>query len=146
MDSASPPPTASASPIEPPAYVYAPTDLGPRQTREMDLCAQASEADWLYLGGTAAAVVGSVYLNLQVLKQAEQPGVRLVGPGLVGLSWGMFLGGGYLSLPKCDPHFAWGAPPEGDIRPSWPLAVAIAMLAGASAPAIDYVFLGPVKN
>ena len=32
-------------------------------------------------------------------------------------------GGGYLALPKCDPHWVGEAPREGDVRASWPLAL-----------------------
>jgi hypothetical protein len=48
-------------------------------------------------------------------------------------------------MPKCDATWAYGTPPEGNVRETWPVAVAIAMVAGATAPAMDFVFLGPVK-
>ena len=75
---------------------------------------------------------------------AETPAVRLIGPGLIGFFWGGFLSGGYLSLPKCDPMWAEGAPPEGNVRAAWPMAVAIPLLSMVTAPAMDYVFLGAV--
>jgi hypothetical protein len=125
-------------------YVYAATDYRPRQPREIELCEKASSFDWLYTGTMAAGVIGSETLSLGVLKQSETPGVRLIGPGLIGFFWGGFLSGGYLSLPKCDPLWAPGPPPEGNVRATWPLAAAITLLSAVTAPAIDYVFLGAV--
>jgi hypothetical protein len=142
----SPPPDASAqqAPPDPPAYVYAATDYRPRQPREIELCAKASSFDWMYTGAMALGVAGTEYVNLQILKPSEQPGVRLIGPGLLGFFWGGFLSGGYLSLPKCDPMWAEGPPPEGNVRADWPLAAAISLLAVVTAPAIDFIFLGAV--
>ncbi len=142
----SPATTNATSPEDPPAYVYAATDHRPRQSREIELCKDASHFDWLYTGTVAAGLVGSVMLNTQYLKQQDDVPVRLIAPGLIGLTWGMFLGGGYLALPKCDPMWAYGPPPEGNIRSPWPMALAITLVATATAPAIDYIFLGPVKT
>ncbi|MDB4933748.1 MAG: hypothetical protein JWP87_720 [Labilithrix sp.] len=133
-----------AAPPGVPAYAYAATDYRPRQPREIALCEKASSFDWLYTATFAALVAGSEYLSIGVLKQSETPGVRLIGPGLVGFSWGGFLSGGYLSLPKCDPLWAEGPPPEGNVRATWPMAAAITLVAAATAPAMDYVFLGAV--
>lgn len=149
MDGSLPPEPSDPTrgqPRDPPAYVYAATDIRPRQPREIELCAKASDFDWLYTGTMALGLVGSQYANLGYLKQSEQPGVRLIGPGLVGFFWGAFLSGGYLSLPKCDPLWAYGAPPEGNIRAEWPMAAAITLLSAVTAPAIDYVFLGAVPK
>jgi hypothetical protein len=143
VDATTPPPPAPEP--APSGYVYAGTDIRPRQAREIELCAEASGFDWKYTGAFAAGVVGSVILETQNLKQQEEPGVRLIGPGLVGFAWGGFLSGAYLSLPKCDPLWAGGAPPEGDVRLDWPVAAAITLLAAVTAPAIDYTFLGAVK-
>lgn len=143
-----PPPAAhveNASPEEPPAYVYAATDYRPRQSREIELCQKAAGFDWLYTGTALVGVAGSVALETQKLKHNEEPGVRLIGPGMVGFFWGMFLSGGYLSLPKCDPTWSYGAPPEGPVRKPWPIATAITLLATVTAPAIDFAFLGAVK-
>jgi len=145
VDTPPAPPQNAISPDEPPAYVYAATDIRPRQTREIELCARASEFDWRYTGAMALGLVGSEYLNLAVFKQSGQPGIRLMGPGLIGLFWGGFLGGGYLSLPKCDPNWAYGSPPEGSVRAAWPMAVAITLVATATAPAMDFIFLGTLK-
>ena len=143
MDAA---PPADALPPEPPAYTYAASDLGPRQSREIELCRQASTFDWQYTGTFFLGFLGSEYLNLAYLKQTNEPGLRLVGPGLIGFTFGGFLSGGYLSLPKCDPQWAPSVPPEGDVRGSWPLAASIVLLAGAMGPIMDYTFLGPVKQ
>jgi hypothetical protein len=136
--------TDAPPPPPPPAYVYAATDIRPRQANEIELCKQASSFDWLYTGTFAAGVAGGIVLDTKFLKQQEQPGVRLLAPGIVGFFWGGFLSGGYLSLPKCDPTWAYGPPPEGEVRASWPIATVITMLATVTAPAIDYVFLGAV--
>ena len=136
-------PSAPAPPA-PPAYVYAATDYRPRQPREIALCEKASSFDWMYTGTMALAFVGSQYLSIAQFKQSEQPGVRLIGPGLVGFFWGGFLSGGYLSLPKCDPLWAAGAPPEGNVRTTWPMAAAITLLSTITAPAMDFVFSGAV--
>jgi hypothetical protein len=132
-------------PPEPPPYVYAATDIRPRQAREIELCAKASHFDWMYTGTAALGVVSGIFVNTQYLKQAEQPGVRMIGPAWIGLFWGGLLGGGYLSLPKCDPEWAYGPPPEGNIRADWPVAASIALIATATAPLMDYTFLGYVR-
>lgn len=142
MDAVPPPPPPAYSP---PAYVYAPSDIRPRGAREIELCNQASTFDWEYTGLFATGVVGGVILDTKLFKEQDQPGVRLIGPAIVGFSWGGFLGGGWLSLPKCDPTWAYGPPPEGDVRANWPIATVITLLAGATAPAIDFTFLGLLR-
>ena len=99
----------------------------------------------MYTGAFALGFAASVYVNINQLKQMGEPGLRLLGPGLVGFTWGGFLSGGYLSLPKCDPLWAYGPPPEGNVRAQWPLATAIAIVAGVTGPIMDYTFLGPAK-
>ena len=133
------------TPPENAPYVYAATDIRPRQAREIELCAEASEFDWKYTGAFAAGSVVAVWANISQLKHSPVPGIRLIGPGLVGFGWGGLLSGGYLSLPKCDPTWAWGPPPEGDRRQTWPVALAIASISALTAPAIDWIFLGPVR-
>ncbi len=130
---------------DPPGYVYGATDMRPRQRREIELCERASSFDWLYTSLTAGGVFASIYLNTQHLKHSDSIGVRMLGPSSIGLTWGWFLSGGYLSLPKCDPLWVGGAPPEGEVRANWPIATAISLIAIATAPAMDYIFLGPVK-
>jgi hypothetical protein len=138
-------PAALPPPPDPAPYVYAASDIRPRQTREIELCEKASHFDWQYAGTFAVALAGSVYLNIGPLKQRGETALRLIGPGLVGFTWGGFLSGGYLSLPKCDPLWAYGPPPEGNVRAQWPLATIIALVSGVTSPIIDYTFLGPVK-
>jgi hypothetical protein len=96
----------SATPPAAPAYVYAATDFGPRSAEERDLCAKADHPDWLYLGGLVALNAASWYLDSQVLKHgSESSAVRLIGAGTAGLTWGAFITGAYLSLPKCEPNW-----------------------------------------
>jgi hypothetical protein len=137
---------ATLPPPDQPAYVYAANDIRPRQTREIELCEKASHFDWQYTGAFLAGSVGAVWLNIDQLKHSTNTGVRLLGPGLVGFTFGGFLSGGYLSLPKCDPLWAEGPPPEGNVRADWPMATAIAILSGVMGPIMDYTFLGPVKT
>jgi hypothetical protein len=125
-------------------YVYAASDIRPRQTKEIELCEKASHFDWQYTGTFMLGFFASIYANIGHLKHSSEPGVRLIGPGLVGFTWGGFLSGGYLSLPKCDPLYAEGPPPEGNIRTIWPLATAISVVSGVTGPIMDYAFLGPV--
>lgn len=125
-------------------YVYAASDIRPRQTKEIELCEKASHFDWQYTGAFTLGFFLSIYANIGHLKHSSEPGVRLIGPGLVGFTWGGFLSGGYLSLPKCDPLYADGPPPEGNVRTIWPLATAIAVISGVTGPIMDYAFLGPV--
>jgi hypothetical protein len=130
---------------QPDPYVYAANDIRPRQAREIELCHQASSFDWMYTGTFALGTITGIYLNTQLLKQNGEPGVRLLGPAITGFAWGGFLSGGYLSLPKCDPLWAEGYPPEGDIRATAPLAISISVLATITAPAMDFIFLGQQK-
>ena len=138
------PSAMQALPSTEPGYVYAASDYRPRQTREIELCTKASSFDWQYTGAMFLGFVGSEYVSIGQLKFSETGGVRLIGPGLIGLFWGGFLSGGYLSLPKCDPQWAWGPPPEGNVRTTWGMTAAITLIASVTAPALDYIFLGPV--
>ncbi len=137
-------PDLPPSPAEAP-YVYAATDIRPRQSKEIELCEKASHFDWQYSGSALLGFLGAVYLNVGYLKQLGEPGVRLVGPGLVGFTWGALLSGGYLSLPKCDPLWSGGPPPEGNVRSIWPLATAITILSAVTAPFMDWVWAGQAK-
>jgi len=130
-----------------PAYgpVAAATDERPRDEVEKDLCARASDTDWLYLGATLAADVGSIWLD-GTLKYNESRGVRYLGPAAVGLAWGWTLGGGYLALPKCSPNWVDSAPPEGQVRAAWPLALSLAGVAGIISPMIMGTEVGPIPR
>lgn len=134
------------TPADPPAYHYsAATELAPRGAEERKLCEKASTPDWLYFLPLLALDVGSVALD-GALKYQEQTGVRLLGPSAVGLTWGATIGGGYLALPKCDMRFVSHTPIEGDVRSSWPLAISLAVLAGATAPVIVGVEQGGLPS
>lgn len=143
MDSATPPP--AVPPLDPSAYVYSAAEIGPRQARERELCERASKTDYVYIGGAVAGIVGSIIAETQYFKNLETPGVRLMGPSFIGLFWGGFLGGGYLSLPQCDPQWARGPQPEGDERSSTPIAIAIAIAASITAPVMSTAASGPGK-
>ena len=138
-------PAAIEQPQEEPPYVYAATDIRPRQAKEIELCERASHFDWVYTGAFALLYVGSVWMNIDYLKQTSTASVRMIGPVLEGFTWGGFLSGAYLSLPKCDPLWAQSPPVEGNVRAAWPIATAIGLLAGITSPILDYVWLGQVK-
>ena len=136
-----PPPPASLSA----PYVYAATDIRPRQAKEIELCDAASTFDWEYTGAFALAYGAATYLDIGPMKQSDTLAVRLSGPALVGFTFGGLLSGAFLSLPKCDPLWAEGPPPEGNVRTIWPIATGIAIISGIMGPILDYTFLGPVS-
>ncbi len=110
------------------------TDFYPRDAREKELCDSASKPDWLYLAFPLPLTVGAIVLDSQVFVPSGEPGLRTFGSSLVGLTWGFFVGSLWPAMPKCSEHWVPGAPPEGDVRVSWPMALAVATLAGATAP------------
>ena len=122
------------------------TDNYARSERERDLCETASKPDWLYLTIPFALSAGAVVLDSLVMKYDPNEAVRDLGPALVGLTWGTFIGAFWPSMPKCQSHYVTTAPPEGDVRASWPVAFAFALLAGATAPVVDYIAIGPVPD
>jgi hypothetical protein len=122
------------------------TDNYARNAHERDLCETASKPDWLYLTIPFVLTAGAVVLDSIVVKYDPNEPVRDLGPTLVGLTWGTFVGSFWPSMPKCSPHFVSTAPPEGDVRASWPVAFAFALLAGATAPVLDYIAIGPVPD
>lgn len=121
---------------------YAATDYRPRGVVEKDLCARASSPDYAYIAGTVALTAGALMFETYVGKKAEQPFWRTASTGLVGLSFGTILGGGYLSLPKCSPDFVPPVQPEGDLTARWPLALAIALASSAAAPFLVWISTG----
>lgn len=135
MDALPPPPPAS--------YSYAPGDIYPRGSREEELCDRASHPDWLYLAGLVVLNAGAIVYgsNAGIQDNASLP-VRFTAPVFVGLAWGAGIGGGYLSLPHCDPHYVGGRPREGEVTADWPLTISLALLAGATAPMIDGILVG----
>lgn len=128
-----------ALPPSPPAhtaYVYGPGDIYPRSDRERELCARASHPDWLYLTGLVVLDAGAVILGGTDPVKSSGPYVSFVSPVVIGLTWGATLGGGYLALPKCSPEWVDVAPREGNVHANWPLALALALLSGATAPIV----------
>lgn len=135
-----------ALPADPPASHYAAAfELGPRTAEERKLCERAASWDWLYTGATLALNVGAVLFD-NAVKYADGVGVRMLGPSAVGLAWGGLVSGAYLSLPKCDPRWVQTPSYEGEVRKTWPVAVALALLAGSTAPVLVGVETGPVPD
>jgi hypothetical protein len=135
LDALPPPPPAS--------YAYAPGDIYPRGDRERALCDTASHPDWWYLGGlTLLNAAAIAYGSLGQIQDNASIVVRFTAPTVVGLAWGAGIGGGWLALPHCDPHFVGELPREGDVRANWPVALSLALLAGATAPMINGILVG----
>jgi hypothetical protein len=135
LDSLPPPPPAS--------YSYAPGDIYPRGDRERTLCEQASHPDWWYLGALTLINGATItYGSLNAIQNADSIVVRFTAPTAVGLAWGAAIGGGWLALPHCDPHFVGELPREGDVRANWPVMLSLALLAGATAPMINGILVG----
>ena len=133
----------SLPPPQPTTYVYAPGDIYPRGTHEEELCAKASHPDWFYLGGIAALDVGAVWAGSSApSKYSDSLVIRFTGPAMIGLTWGLTVGGTWLALPKCNGHWVGSPPREGDIRAEWPLALSLALLAGATAPIVNGIAIG----
>jgi hypothetical protein len=138
--SSSPPqaPSAEAAP-----YAAAPGDIYPRDAHEAKLCQTASHPDWLYLGDLLALDALTVwYGSSEAIKTSSSLALRLSGPAMVGLTWGATVGGAWLALPKCSPTWVGESPREGGVRSSLPLAISLAVLAGATAPIVNGVAVG----
>jgi hypothetical protein len=124
-------------------HASAPGDIYPRAGREEELCAKASHPDWLYLGALVALDAGAVVLDWDPDVQSSSSGVvRFTGPVALGLAWGATLGGGWLALPKCDPHWVGEPAREGDVRDTLPLALSMALVAAGTAPILQGVVIG----
>jgi hypothetical protein len=133
------PPTPSSAEVRPAAGA---AEYGPQGDEERDLCDKASHFDWAYMGVMVLADAGTVVLDSQGFQSSGQAGVRLIGPALVGLSWGWTVGGTYLTLPQCSKDFAHRPPAEGDTRSVWPLALSFSVLAAVMGPVIVGVETG----
>ena len=131
-------------PPPPAAYAYAPGNIYPVDARERELCDTASTPDWLYMGGLVLLDVASIYVSTQDMKYSSSETVRLFGSGLAGLTLGATLGGAYLALPKCDPHWVSFAPREGDVHADWPLALSIGLISGVLAAGAYGIEVGPL--
>jgi hypothetical protein len=140
MDGLPPSPPAEVRPA-PATYVYAATDVRARTEREIELCDRAGSVDWLYISGALALNVGAGFLDAPVLKE-RSPGLRMLGPVAVGTTFGFAVGGTFLALPQCSRDWINGGTPEGERRTHWPLAISLALLAGAVAPVLQAVEIG----
>jgi hypothetical protein len=130
-------------PPPPPAYTAGATDIYPRGPREQELCAKASRPDWLYMGGLLALDVAAIGVgSSSIVKFADEEWERFTGPLMIGVTWGATVGGMWLALPKCEPHWVGETPREGGIRTTWPLALSLALLAGATAPIVNAIAIG----
>ena len=135
-----PPPPAVVAPA---AALSAPGDISPRGRREEELCATASRPDWLYLGALVVLDVGAIAFGSNgSVKYSDNFFLRYGAPLGIGLTWGATVGGAWLALPKCSPSWVGEAPPEGGVREAWPLALAFALLAGATAPVVNGIAVG----
>jgi hypothetical protein len=124
-------------------YVYAPGDIYPRDGQERTLCAIASHPDWPYLLGLVVLDAGAIAVgSLDAVQGSNSLPVRFIGPVAVGATWGITVGGAWLALPKCSPEWVGSTPREGGVRATWPLALSLALLAGATAPVIDAIAQG----
>ena len=128
---------------QPTAYVYAPGDIFPRGSREEELCATASHPDWYYLGGLLALDVLAIWGGTRdTFKYSDSVPVRFSGPVMIGVTWGATVGGAWLALPQCHPHWVGEPPREGDVRATWPVALSLAALAGVTAPIVNAIAIG----
>jgi hypothetical protein len=126
-------------------YAAAPGDIYPRDSHEAELCRSASHPDWIYLGGLLALDAGAVWLgSSDSVKYAGNVALRLTGPTMIGFTWGATVGGAWLALPKCSPQWVGESPREGGVRSSLPLALSLAVLAGATAPLVNGIAVGPL--
>jgi hypothetical protein len=133
----------SLPPSPAPSALYAPGDVAPRGDHEQELCAKASHPDWLYMGGllalNAGAILGS---NNSAIQGSDSVPVRMLEPVMLGVTWGALLGGVYLSLPKCSGHWVDAPPREGAATATWPIALSIALVSGATAPILTGIVVG----
>jgi len=133
----------SLPPAPPADYANAPGNIYPVGERERELCAKASRPDWLYLGALLALDTGAIWFGSSgTVKFSTSMPLRFGGPAMIGVTWGATVGGGWLALPKCSPGWVGETPREGAVRATWPLALALALLAGATAPVVNGIAIG----
>jgi hypothetical protein len=95
------------------------------------------------MGGLVVLDVGAIaFASNGTVKYDTNLALRYGAPIAVGLTWGATVGGAWLALPKCSPTWVGEAPPEGGVRETWPLALAFALLAGATAPVVNGIAIG----
>ena len=141
MDSPPLPPSPPAPTAA--AYSYAPGDIYPRGPREAELCARASHPDWVYLAALAALDAGAFWFgSSDTVKYTSSIALRVGGAATIGATWGATLGGAWLALPKCSPHWVGEPPRGGGAHATWPLTLSIALLAGATAPFVNGIAIG----
>ena len=135
-------------PPDPPSLsVSAPGDIYPRGPRERELCAAARRPDWLYLGGLVVLDGGTIWFDSwETTKYAGSWAVRYSGPAALGLTWGATVGAAWVSIPRCSPEWVGEPPREGQVREDWPMALAFATLAGATAPVVNGIAIGPLPS
>jgi hypothetical protein len=97
----------------------------------------------VYLAALATLDVAAIWFGSSgPVKYTDSLPLRLTGPAMIGLTWGATIGGTWLALPKCAPHWVGQLPREGDVREDWPLAISLALLAGATAPIVNGIAIG----
>jgi hypothetical protein len=127
----------------PPPPIVAPGEIYPRNSREEDLCKKASHPDWVYLGGLLALDVAGIWAGSSFdIKYSDSIPIRMTGPVMIGVTWGATLGGAWLALPRCSPEWVSSTPREGNVRVTWPVALSLALLAGATAPIVNGIAIG----
>ena len=125
--------------------MYAASEYRAQPGKDEELCRAASHTDWLYIAGTLALDAAWIAADTQYFRFRDEPGVRLIGPSMMGLFWGATLGGALLSRPQCDPGLIHWAPPEGNIHTEMPLLFAVALTSLATAPFVARIEQGAIR-
>ncbi len=144
LDAPSAPPPANP-PKDPVPYVYAAGEYRAQPGRDEEFCRAASHTDWLYITGTLVLDGAWIAADANYFRFRDEPGVRLIGPSVMGLFWGATLGGALLSRPQCDPGVIHWAPPEGNIHTELPLVFAVALASLATAPLLARLEQGAIR-
>ncbi len=116
-------------------------------SKAAELCEKASHFDYMYLGTFVALDVGTLLVDPFYVKGKDSLFLRIAAPAAFGLSWGATLG----SLPLVTPQCEWpGTPrvrgPESTRHDHLAMMIALAGLAGASAPFIVGLATGPLPR
>ncbi len=97
----------------------------------------------MYLAGLLVLDAGTLWFGSWAnVKYTPNTALEYSGPVAIGLAWGATIGGAWLALPKCSPEWMGEPPREGDVHASWPLALSLALLAGATAPFVNGIAVG----